>query len=69
MVLPQYNFVILYKKGISNLLSVYDLVFCVNLIFCNNFIVFACVQNDTGLLVKGKSKQIYIAIKLIKPLC
>lgn len=52
LVLPRCKFVILYKKGISILLFVSDLVFCVNLVFSNNFIVFACVQNDTGLLVK-----------------
>lgn len=62
LVLPQCKFVIFYKKRIPILLSVFDLV------FCNNFLVFVCVQNDTGMPVKWETKQIYVAIKLIKPL-
>lgn len=51
LILPQCKFVILYKKWIPILLSVFDLV------FCNNLIVYACVQNDTGLLVKWEQKK------------
>lgn len=66
--LPQCKFVILYKKGIAILLFVSDLVLCVILVFYNNFIVSSCVQNDVGLSLKWESKQIHIAIKLIKSL-